>query len=141
MKINYEDDEQVEVQMAPLIDCVFLLLIFFLVGTTLKKIDKVLPIHPPQSAAAVSQVAVPNMTVISIDRDGNFYLGSNPAGQGFLFKKLQDIAQKDKTQRILIDADRNAPMWAFVQVYDLCNFDNLKNVGIQTKQVTQPSYH
>ena len=40
MKIRMAEDERLEVQMAPLIDCVFLLLIFFLVATTLKKIEK-----------------------------------------------------------------------------------------------------
>ena len=30
MRLNYDDDDKVEVQMSPLIDCVFLLLIFFL---------------------------------------------------------------------------------------------------------------
>lgn len=29
MRLNYDDDDKVEVQMSPLIDCVFLLLIFF----------------------------------------------------------------------------------------------------------------
>ena len=34
MRLNYDDDDKVEVQMSPLIDCVFLLLIFFLVEVT-----------------------------------------------------------------------------------------------------------
>ena len=38
MRVNLGEDDGVEVQMAPLIDCVFLLLIFFLVATTLRKI-------------------------------------------------------------------------------------------------------
>ena len=33
MRLNYDEDDKVEVQMSPLIDCVFLLLIFFLVTT------------------------------------------------------------------------------------------------------------
>ena len=37
MRLNYDDDDKVEVQMSPLIDCVFLLLIFFLVTTMMKK--------------------------------------------------------------------------------------------------------
>ena len=37
MRLNYDEDDKVEVQMSPLIDCVFLLLIFFLVTTMMKK--------------------------------------------------------------------------------------------------------
>jgi biopolymer transport protein ExbD len=103
MRVKFEDEETVEVQMAPLIDCVFLLLIFFLVGTTL-------------------------------------YLDSNLVGQGFLAKKLHELAAQDPAHRIRIDADRDAPMWSAVQILDICNFENLKNVGIRTKQVTEPNY-
>jgi len=140
MRVKFEDDEQVEVQMAPLIDCVFLLLIFFLVATTLKKIDKELPLDLPQAAASVSQQAGDDMTIVSIDKDGNFYLGSDPVGQGYLVKKLHELAATSPKRRIRIDADRDAPMWAAVQILDICNFENLKNVGIRTKQVTEPSY-
>ena len=37
MRLNYDEEDKVEVQMSPLIDCVFLLLIFFLVTTMMKK--------------------------------------------------------------------------------------------------------
>ena len=140
MRISLGDDDQVEVQMAPLIDCVFLLLTFFLVATTLKKIDKELPLDLPQAAASVSQRVVDETTIISIDRDGALYLGSEPVGQGYLAKKLRELAAQNRERRIRIDADRNAPLWAAVQVLDLCSFENLKNVGIKTKPVSEPSY-
>jgi len=140
MRVRLEDDEQVEVQMAPLIDCVFLLLIFFLVATTLKKIDKELPLDLPEAAAAVSKQVVDDMTIITIDRDGNIYLGLEPVGQGFLAGKLRELAAQDPNRRIRIDADRNAPIWAAVQILDICNFENLRNVGIKTKQVEEPTY-
>ena len=134
MRVRIEDDDQVEVQMAPLIDCVFLLIIFFLVATTLKKIEKELPLELPEAAAAVGRQVDDNMTIVSIDRDGNLYLGSEPVGQGYLGRKLRELAQQDPEHRIRIDADRQAPLWAAVQVLDMCNFENVKNVGIKTKQ-------
>ena len=134
MRIETEDEEQVAVQMAPLVDCVFLLIIFFLVATTLKKIEKELPLELPEAAAAISKQVQDNMTIISIDRQGGLYLGSEPVGQGYLSQKLRELAKQEPNHRIRIDADRNAPMWSAVQVLDLCNFENLTNVGIKTKQ-------
>ncbi len=128
------EDEQIEVQMAPLIDCVFLLLIFFLVATTLKKIEKELPLDLPEAAAAVSKQTQDNMTIVSIDRSGSLYLGSEPVGQGYLGRKLEELAGQDVNHRIRIDADRQAPMWAAVQILDMCSFEGLKNVGIRTKR-------
>lgn len=134
MRVRMEDDEQVRVQMAPLIDCVFLLLTFFLVATTLKKIEKELPLDLPEAAAAVSRQVQDNMTIISIDRSGNLYLESEPVGQGYLGRKLRELAGQDANHRIRIDADRDAPLWAAVQILDVCSFEGLKNVGIKTKR-------
>ena len=43
MRINLDDDHIIGIEMGPLIDCVFLLLIFFLVATTLKKPEEIQP--------------------------------------------------------------------------------------------------
>ena len=133
MRIRLEDDDAVEVQMAPLIDCVFLLIIFFLVATTLRKIEKELPLELPEAAASVGRQVDDNMTIVSIDQDGNLYLGSEPVGQGYLGRKLRELAEQNPQHRIRIDGDRRAPLAAAVEVLDMCNFENLKNVGIKTK--------
>jgi biopolymer transport protein ExbD len=110
------------------------LISFFLVATTLKKLEKELPLELPQAAAAVSKQVEDKMTVVSIDRDGNLYLGSEPVGQGYLGRRLRELAGQNPQHRVRIDADRDAPVWAAVQVLDVCNFENLRNVGIRTKQ-------
>ena len=40
MRLPLDEEEKVDIQMSPLIDCVFLLLIFFLVTTMMKKWDR-----------------------------------------------------------------------------------------------------
>lgn len=138
MRIDLSSDEEIGVQMAPLIDCVFLLLIFFLVATSLRKIEKELPLDLPQVKAdvLVSRPVDDNVTIVSIDQQGNFYLGSEPAGQGYLGRRLDEIMRLGSGHRIRIDADRSAPSWALVQVVEMCNFRGLKNVGI--KAVNNP---
>ena len=49
MAIRQEDESAVEVQLTPLIDCVFLLLIFFLVSSQLKKVEKRLEVDLPRA--------------------------------------------------------------------------------------------
>jgi biopolymer transport protein ExbD len=136
MRVRLDEEVDVAVQMAPLIDCVFLLLIFFLVATTLKKIEKELPLDLPEASAAVGMQLEDNMTIVSVDREGNLYLGSEPVGQGYLMEKLREAAQRPG-HRIRIDADREAPVWAAVQVLDMCEFEGLGNVGIKTKQAPE----
>ena len=137
MRIREMEEEHIEMQMAPLIDCVFLLLIFFLVATTLKKIEKELPLDLPISAAAMRTPASDDTLVVSIDRDGNLYLGSTPVGQGDLQKQLRSVAGENPQYRIRIDGDRAAPLQSVVQVLDMCNFEGLTNVRI--KSGTKPT--
>ena len=137
MRIREMEEEHIEVQMAPLIDCVFLLLIFFLVATTLKKIDKELPLDLPISEAAMRTPTSDDTLVVSIDRDGNLYLGSTPVGQGYLQEQLRRVAGENPQHHIRIDGDKTAPLQSVVQVLDLCNFEGLTNVRI--KSGTKPA--
>ena len=139
MRIREMEEEHVEMQMAPLIDCVFLLLIFFLVATTLKKIEKELPLDLPVSDAAMSSPTSDDILVVSIDRDGNLYLGSTPVGQGELWKRLRSVASENPKYHIRIDGDKTAPLRSVVQVLDMCNFEGLTNVRIKSgTKPTQP---
>ena len=133
MRIRDIEDETPEVQMAPLIDCVFLLLIFFLVATTLKKIEKELPLDLPVSAAAIRTPTADDTLVVSIDREGHLFLGAEPAGQGYLQQKFREVARENPQRRIRIEGDKAAPLQAVVQVLDLCSFEGLKNVRIKSK--------
>jgi len=81
MRINtQQDDEGAEVQMAPLIDCMFLLLIFFLVATTLKKMERELPVQLPQAAVAEEVRPRDHLLIIGVDSVGNFYVNSENVG-------------------------------------------------------------
>ena len=54
MRLNYDEEDKVEVQMSPLIDCVFLLLIFFLVTTMMKKWEMQIPLSSLISMQEIS---------------------------------------------------------------------------------------
>ncbi|RMD74138.1 MAG: biopolymer transporter ExbD [Lentisphaerae bacterium] len=133
MRFNTEESDDVDVQMTPMIDCVFLLLIFFLVATVLKKIEKELPVDLPVSAAAMKMPQDEKIMIIGIDPAGKYYLNSTPITLEMLHSKLRELGKTNPQQRIRIDGDRNAPFQAFVHIVDLCHFENLTNIGVHTK--------
>ena len=66
-----EDDGTNEINMTPIIDCVFLLLIFFLVATVLKKVDKELDVELPQAAHATDRkYTEQKLVVVGVDAEG-----------------------------------------------------------------------
>ena len=74
MRLNYDDDDKVEVQMSPLIDCVFLLLIFFLVTTMMKKWEMQIPLTLPTMTSSLSTTrAGEEAVIIAVDEKKNVY--------------------------------------------------------------------
>lgn len=54
MRLPLDEEEKVDIQMSPLIDCVFLLLIFFLVTTMMKKWEMQIPLSLPEMTSSLS---------------------------------------------------------------------------------------
>jgi len=127
---DQQADEGVEVQMAPLIDCVFLLLIFFLVASTLKKLDKELDVQLPRAAATIQAPAPENLLTIGVDDLGNTYINAEQVSNTALHATLRERAAADPTQRVRLDIDRRTPFQYVVRVFDLAQLEGLTNVGI-----------
>lgn len=132
MSVKYEDEAPVEVQMTSLIDCVFLLLIFFLVSSQMKKLEKELPIVLPQANVTQKVKASPDLTTVSVDKYGELYVNSVSVGAEGLRAKLREAARVNPDLRVRINGDVYAPFRSIVQVLDTCQGEGLTIVGINT---------
>lgn len=133
MKIKLNDSDcSPGISMSPLIDCVFLLLIFFLVSSMTKVKDRSIPVDLPTSASAIKLKPDDKQSVVGIDSEGNVYWNGEACSTNFLLESLRDICIREPGRRIRIDMDRNTPFGRFVEVMDACQFYNLTNVGIRT---------
>lgn len=139
MRTNLQDDDNVEVAMAPLIDCVFLLLIFFLVATTLKKIDEEVPLTLPDAETVVEVQQPEGFVVISIDREGGFYLDGSPVSIDLLQRDVREMARDNKDLKVRLDIHNSLPFNRVMEVLDLLRFEGLRNIGINTRQNDRPS--
>lgn len=138
MRLNMDDGDDVAVDMGPLIDCVFLLLIFFLVSTTMKKPEQEIPVKLREPA--LSSVASPsvNIQTLSIDAGGQFYWGDTPVGQQELLEKIHAFGEVNADARLRIRVDRNASSRYLVQVLDLCAYAGLTNYALHTQDRNAP---
>ena len=71
----FNNEDEPEVSMSPLIDCVFLLLIFFLVSTMTKVKNRDIPVDLPTSQSAIKLKPDDKQAIVGLDADGNFYWG------------------------------------------------------------------
>ncbi len=125
-------DEEAEVMMSPLIDAVFLLLIFFLVATMFKKEIRDIEITPPQSISDVSLIPEDDTLVLGINPEGEFFWQGQPVTANEMHTRLREETALNPERRIRLDADEHTPFWRVVQVLDALQFRGFQNVGIRT---------
>ncbi len=137
MKISSQQPENRKLNLTPLIDVVFLLLIFFMVSTTFEKQAK-LKIELPEASSEPS-VNKSDDLVISISQKGVFFVNNNElvnAQSQTLTKALQTVAKDARDMPVIIRADANVAHKHVVMAMDV-----LGNMGFQTISMatTQPS--
>jgi len=129
------------VDLSPLIDCVFLLLIFFLVTTMLKRLEKQIPVVLPDSTAALSPVAVTNEVIFNIDQLGNIRRGIPSRGSGGEIRYLavsnfdgvlKEIAEAEGVETpIRVDAEREVGFQQVINLLDTLSIQGFENVGVR----------
>lgn len=137
MRVRKPEDEPFEIMLIPMIDCMLVIIIFFLVATTLKNKQKELPLALPDASAALTVVQPPDVFIIGVDKAGKVYLGSDsfiePVDNERLHRELRQLAQATPDRKVRIDADRNVRFEEVVRIVDLCTFEGLRNVGLRTR--------
>ena len=118
--------------MAPLIDCVFLLLVFFLVATMMKKEKRDIDISLPISISALDVKPSDDTVVIGVNKEGEFFYNGIESSLNEIHEKIAELSETDSDRHIRLDCDRETPFRAVVQMLDLCSFRGLRNVGVRT---------
>lgn len=119
MNLRPAPKEAADINLTPLIDVVFLLLIFFMVSTTFDR-DSELSIELP-AAAAELQKRRPDSIEVAIDVQGRFYVNGRPllnTQSKTLRQALQSAAGDSESPPIIISADAKTPHQAVVQIMD-----------------------
>lgn len=106
--------------MMPLIDVVFLLLIFFLMWSRFEKEERELPVNLPEVSQAQPLVMTEDL-VINITADGKYVVGQKRYAEAQLKSLLEQTHRNNPHQLVLIRGDRQATWEAGIRVMGLCN--------------------
>jgi biopolymer transport protein ExbD len=119
------------VDIAPLIDMVFILLIFFMVSTTFVK-DMKLDIERPGAASA--ERASTKAIRVHIERTGALYLDGQPVKSWMLQSRIRDLIKSGASPQVLVVTDRLVPAEKLVEVVDQCRLGGASDVGVATEK-------
>ncbi len=119
MKFKRKIREELPINITPLIDVVFLLLIFFMVTTTFTRETRLI-VNLPEAEAAPTE-AIPEQIEITVSRNGTYTINGRPLVNtdiATLMQGLELATQNDKTVPILLIADAEATHQSVVTAMD-----------------------
>lgn len=135
MKFQTSQREELELNITPLIDIVFLLLIFFMVSTTFQT-ESQLSVQLPE--ASEQQAADPQRPLeIIVSAEGQYAIGGRELTDNklqTLIDALRDQAGADTDQPLVIRADARSPHQAVVRAMDASSRVGLRNLSIATSR-------
>ena len=114
-----------QIDIAPLIDCIFLLLIFFMLTSSFIVIPGVNVKLP--KALAPEEIDVQSLTVV-ISSEDIVYLEGKP----LTVKEVENFIKEGKFASIFIKADRDASLGVVVEIWDVCKRFGIEKIGIAT---------
>jgi biopolymer transport protein ExbD len=133
MRIRDDDSaEEFVINMTPVIDVVFLLMIFFMLATTYMNPEKQLELDLPRAESGTEAKDLPEELVINVFKDGSMILSGQPVDQEGLRAGLERAARSDPEVPVIIRGDRDARHEAIVSVMDACGVVGLANLSVGT---------
>ena len=131
MKFKPADVSPPDLDMTPMIDMVFILLIFFMVTASFVK-DMKLELERPKASSAVT--ASSKAIRLFIDRSGDTYLDGEPIRLWLIQSKLRDLLNNASSKVVLVVTDEGVPAGRLVEVVDQARLAGAESVGIATKK-------
>lgn len=115
------------IDMGPLMDIVFILLIFFVVTSSFTR-ETGVDVTKPQAQSA-SQLEKENL-LIAITREGTIHINERQVNLASLQDILKQSLAKTPDREAVIIADKGSETGVLVQVIDACNLSGVKKVSI-----------
>ena len=128
MRLDLGEETDTTPNLTPLIDIVFLLLIFFLVATTFKKDEVELDLQLPEASTG-SATKAPRPIVINVRRDGSLLVDGKSLPFAALEQKLRAAARRDKGTEVLIRGDTDTRFGVVAHVLDACRAAPLRKIA------------
>jgi biopolymer transport protein ExbD len=121
MKLPASDDDGGGLNMTPIIDIVFLLLIYFLIAPRFDEEERELPTQLAEVAQAQPLASPPNEVIVNVSERGEFIVIGEKLSEKQLGAFLHALALKNPgTQRVQIRVDKRVPFEYPARVMGLC---------------------
>lgn len=129
--MRYRNRKKAEqnIDISPLIDMVFILLIFFMVSTTFVK-DMKVDIDRPQASSA--STASTKAVRLYVDKSGDTFMNGEPIRLWVIQSRLRDLLKGSTNKSVLVVTDEIVPSQRLIEVVDQARLAGASDVGVAT---------
>ena len=137
MRIPRPTRKKARIEIIPMIDTMFFLLVFFMVATLSMTIQRGLPVNLPSSASAKADI--PDTVSITVTAAGAVFVNKEAVSVQELRDRLREVQQAQTEPSVVVNADEAVRYGLVVQVLDAVKQAGLTKLAIATKPIGQGS--
>ena len=118
------------INVTPMVDVMLVLLIIFMV--TAPMLHQGISVALPKTATTNLRSGLEDPIVLSISREGLYYINETPVARGLLRDKLKAVLRGKKERAVLLKADRGLSYGTVIETLDLLNRMGIESLGMIT---------
>jgi biopolymer transport protein ExbD len=127
-----EPDNGVAIELTPIIDMVFLLLIFFLVATTFHQTEREMQVALPVASSAGPISTALREIIINVDADGKIIVSGRPMQPDVLASLIEEAVAANPEQKVTVRGDRTTAYANIARVLDICKGNGIQEPYLDT---------
>jgi len=131
MKINFQTNKKARIEMLPLIDIVFLLLVFFIYAMLSMAVHRGLPVALPTSSSALIDKEL--VLSVTVKTDGTIYINRDQIPLNDLTSALKNKTKEYKEPGVLLYADRDLSYQKLFSVMDQIRTAGINRISLQAE--------
>jgi biopolymer transport protein ExbD len=129
--VRRQSQEESTIDIGPLLDMVFILLIFFIVTSTFTR-ETGVDVSKPKASSA-KELARESI-LVGVSREGTIHINETQVNLASLRAILKSMMAEAPERPVIIVADRDAPTGRMVDILDECNVAKVRKVSIAAQE-------
>ena len=131
MRLPPSEKKKARIEIIPMIDTMFFLLVFFMIATLSMTLQRGMPVNLPTAGSTTDKVK--EQVSLTITEDGALYYDKDPIEVQTLQSRLVALLETDSDPSVVINADEHVSHGRVIEVMDTVRLSGIHNMAIATK--------
>ena len=129
--------EEPDLNLTPMVDIVFLLIIFFMVGTQFSELERSVDVHLPTASDVVPLTGAPDAKIVDVRPDGSIRYEKADVDLKQLQARLNAARENFAGQSVILRGDRKCEYQLIMDVITVCKRAGIASISLANKPEAQ----